>query len=1008
MQSEISAALRELQDDRRFCGDIRTDRLHCALYATDASIYEIVPDAVLFPKSADDVCEAVKVCARHRVPITPRGAGTGLAGGAVNRGICMDLSRHLNRILHIDAAARIAVVEPGVVLDELNAALAPHGLQFAADVATSSRATIGGMIANNSCGAHSVMYGRTVDHVLALDVVLADGSRQTWGRIQNVEFKMGNAETISGGARQNSEPFCILNSTFFIHSSSFGRQCEATLSSIASEYAADIAARFPRVLRSNGGYGLDRLTLDNGRINPEAIVCGSEGTLAVVVGAALNLVPLPRHRGIVAAHFHDLLEALAATPAALEHGPAAVELLDKLILDAARDNPDMQRRSWRIEGDPAGLLIIELYDDNAEALAGRLHRVAGDLKARRMGYAWPILSGDIEQADLWHIRKSGLGLLMSRPGDRQTYDFVEDTAVDPSRLRDYIARFMQILAEEGVADASYYAHASVGCLHVKPVLNLKEAGDIAKMHRIADRVSSLALEFGGAMTGEHGDGILRSCWLEKMYGPRVVEAFRRVKAAFDPHGILNPGKIVDPYSMTEQFRTGPGYRAMRPLTVLDFDAHGGMAGLAEMCSGVGQCRQKLVGVMCPSYVATGDERHTTRARANALRLALSDREVLTGLDDPALHEVMDLCISCKACKTECPTGVDMARLKAEWQHHFHQAGSIPWRSRLVARADRLARMASMFPALANAIAQNRLMRRLAECLLGFDRRVPPPLLAARRLQAADRSEDGHAKIQGPRGDSSRQVVYFIDTWSRYFTPGVAEAAVAVLNSMACGVTLLPTACCGRPAISKGALDIAKRLAEQNVALLAPFAQAGFPILSSEPSCYSAMIDEWPQLVRTDAARRVADMAEPIECFVLREMKNQHAAIAPPPPHRVANAANRAEATQVLLHGHCHQKALSGTADALALLNHVCGGRATEINSGCCGMAGSFGHEAEHYDVARAMGEHRLFPAVRARGSAQIAVTGFSCRHQIAHHTGAQALHVMEIVAERLGVFDDVK
>jgi FAD/FMN-containing dehydrogenase/Fe-S oxidoreductase len=948
------AAIDQLKSTLR--GEVRDDRLARALYSTDASIYEIVPDAVVYPVSVEDVQNAVRICGEHRVPITPRGAGTGLAGGAVNRGVQLDCSRHLNRILNIDPARRTAVVEPGVVLDELNAALRPHGLQFAPDVATSSRATIGGMIANNSCGAHSVMYGRTVDHVRGVDVVLADGSRHRWGSFDN-----------AADAPHNE----------------LAAQCEAALFRVCENDRDEIAARFPKVMRRNGGYALDRLSTATGRINPETIICGSEGTLAIVVGAVLNLVPLARHRGIVVAHFADLLDALAATPAALQHNPAAVELLDKLILDAARENPVMRRRPWLIEGDPHGILVIELYDDDAERLTSRLHVLAGDFKSRGLGYAWPVLADTALQDEVWYVRKSGLGLLMSKPGDRQTYDFVEDTAVDPTKLRDYIARFMTVLSEEGVTEASYYAHASVGCLHVKPVLNLKSAGDISRMHRIADRISSLALEFGGTMTGEHGDGILRSCWLEKMYGPRIVGAFRAIKAAFDPHNILNPGKIVDPLPMLDNFRYGPAYQAENPLTVLDFSAHGGMAGLAEMCSGVGQCRQKLVGVMCPSYMATGDEQHTTRARANALRLALSNRDILDGLADPALDEVMDLCLSCKACKTECPTGVDMARLKSEWQHHRHQRSGAPLGSRLVARAADLAAWGYRFAAVANRLGQSRTVRGVIEAATGFDARICPPRFARESFRDWF-ARHSHRRTQRP---GARRVAYFVDTWTNYFMPKVGIAAVRILEHLGCEVVVPPTVCCGRPAISKGMLLHAKKLAERNVAVLSPIVEQGIPIIGTEPSCILTFMDEVPQLVRGSMADRLGAGAMMLETFLAREFA-----------HRLKGLGSN---IPVLYHGHCHQKALVGTGDAVGILKSVCGGGATELNTGCCGMAGSFGHERDHYDVSRAVGEQRLFPAVRDRGIAEIAVSGFSCREQISHHTGAKARHIIEIIADRM-------
>lgn len=1009
------AAIESLR--RRISGEVRDDRLARAMYATDASIYEIVPDGVVFPRRVEDVQEAVRVCAAHGVPLTARGAGTGLAGGAVNRGLQLDCSRYLNRILHVDPGARLAVVEPGVVEDELNAALRPFGLHFAPDVATSSRATIGGMIANNSCGAHSVRYGRTVDHVRALSVVLSDGSLQTWGMEAD---EAGGVGAIGASGRRG-----VVGMPFDRHQSPFGAACEKAVADVAARYADEIARRFPKVLRRNGGYALDRVRRRDGRANVETIICGSEGTLAIVVGAVLNLEPLPRFKGIVAAHFGELLDALAATPAALEHAPAAVELIDKLILDAARRNPVMRRRKWLIEGDPRGVLIIELYDDDAEALARRLRALAGDLSSRGMGYAHAVLTDPVLQEDLWYIRKSGLGLLMSTPGDRQTYDFVEDTAVDPARLRDYIARFMRVLEEEGVAEASYYAHASVGCLHVKPVLNLKSAGDIAKMHRIADRVSSLALEFGGTMTGEHGDGLLRSCWLEKMYGLRIMEAFGLVKSAFDPLGVLNPGKIVDPLPMLENFRYGPAYQAARPLTVLDFSAHGGMAGMAEMCSGVGQCRSRLVGTMCPSYMATGDEAHTTRARANALRLALSNRDIVSGLSDPVLDEVMDLCLSCKACKSECPTGVDMAKLKAEWLHQRNRREGAPLRSRLIARTAELCRAGRPFARVANWLTGRAWFREVLDAWLGIDRRAPLPTFARRTFRewlagaslpvrevAGAPVAEGTRRVRprheagGASGDTSRSpVALFVDTWTNYFTPEAGIAAVRVLDSMGYAVIVPPGVCCGRPAISKGMLDVAASQGRGATEALGPLARAGIPVVGVEPSCVSALIDELPQLVRTDAARATSARARMIESFLAAEVARLEPVLKRSTGAGLGGTSMRgvgAVPPRLLYHAHCHQKALTGTADAARVLAACFGASAAEIPSGCCGMAGSFGMERAHYDVAAAVGEDRLFDVVRRSGEAEIAVSGFSCRHQIEHHTGRKPLHLVEWLARALG------
>ena len=909
----------------------------------------------MLPKTVADVAATVRVCAKHNIPVTARGAGTGLTGGAVNRGIVLDCSRYLNKVLSVDPERRTARVEPGVVLDELNATLSPHGLCFPPDVATGSRATIGGMIANNSCGARSIIVGRTVDHLRSIDVVLSDGSLCTWG----------------ADAPPVENPLA--------------RACEQVLTDVTREYADEIAARFPKVLRRNGGYALDRLRHDGRRINPETIICGSEGTLGIVVGATLSLSPPPKHSGLVVVHYDGVLPALASVPAILKHRPAGVELVDDLILDAAKTNPAIARRRSFLHDDPRAILVVELCDDNEDSLSHRLSELVADLQSQSIGHAWPIITDPARQADVWEVRKAGLGLLMSRPGDKQPYAFIEDTAVEPARLRDYIERVGALLADEGVEQAGYYAHASVGLLHVRPVLNLKRRDDIQRMRRIADRVRSLLLEFGGSMTGEHGDGIVRSEWLAKLYGPRITAAFARIKRAFDPRGLLNPGKIVDPLPMDANLRHGEDFASENPPTTLDFSAHGGMAGLAGMCTGVGQCRQRLVGTMCPSYMATGDEMHTTRARANALRIALSYRSLLDGLADPALDDVFDLCLSCKACQTECPTGTDVAKLKAEWLAHRNRTRGVPRRSRLIAKSVELARWGSAFAPLANMVMQSRAVRAFMEQHYGLDRRVPPPRFAFPTFRWWFQFRRTPATYS-----AAPQVVYFVDTWTNYYTPQVGKAAVKVLEALGYEVLVPRTVCCGRPLISKGLLDEARELSRVNVDVLTPFAERGLPIVGTEPSCVSVLTDELPQFVRTPAAKRVAAAAQNIEHFVARILMDKPDALRFNPGSR-----------PVLYHGHCHQKALTGTADAVRLLTTCTGGSASEIPSGCCGMAGAFGHEVEHADVARAIGEQRLFPAVRARGGAEIAISGFSCRQHIEHNTDARPRHVIEHVAAAL-------
>ena len=982
-------------------GSVRFDALSRTLYATDASIYEITPVGVVTPKGVADVVAVVNICRAAGASVVARGAGTGLAGGAVGAGVSLDLSRHMRRIGPLDVDARTIEVQPGVVLDELNAHVAPHGLHFAPDVATSSRATIGGMIANNSCGARSIRYGRTVDHVRTITVVLASGEVATFGP--------GKGEILSQNPDRGTRPGSTTDEFETRGAMQRVAAIEAGLGAIRDEHADEIAARYPKVLRSNGGYGLDRLGPRGTPIDAVKILCGSEGTLGIVVGATLQLTPLPTRTGIVVLHFENVLASLAVTPSVLEHEPSAVELIDRNIVNAGLANPTIAPRCGFLSGRPGALIIVEFFAESEQELATRMDALVADERVMSACYAHACATTPDAQRDVWNLRTSGLGLLMSKPGDRQPYAFIEDSAVDPARLRDYIERIQEILRRADVSEVAYYAHASVGCIHVRPVLNLKRADDVQRLHRIADAVSDLALEFGGAMTGEHGDGIVRSCWIEKMYGPRIVSALRDVKRLFDPEGILNPGKIVDPYPLTERLRQGASFETKPVKTFLDFsrydDPNGspglhGMAGLAGMCTGVGQCRQTLVGTMCPSYMATLDERHTTRARANALRIALSNKGLLDGIDDPYLAEVMDLCLSCKACKTECPTGVDMAKLKTEYLARRNMSVGVSRRSRVIAAMPRAAAIAGRFPRIANAITRSAPFRALLHTRYGLDRRIPPPRFAtqtfrawfARHLKTKRKDRSAAARRRStstgpPRG----AVAYFVDTWTNYFTPQVGIAAVTLLEAAGYEVQCPLVQCCGRPAISQGMLTEARDLAEANVRTLAKISREGIPIVGTEPSCLLTLVDEYPQLVRFNAARRVADNAVLLETFLARLLEEDAGALTFAPAKR-----------GVRYHAHCHQKAIVGTSDARTLLDLAFGSLGSEIDSGCCGMAGAFGHETEHYDVARTIGEQRLFPAVRDRGDAEIAVSGFSCREQIIHHTGVTPRHLAEVLADALG------
>src|SRR3954452_384733 len=680
-------------------GEVRFDSLSRALYATDASVYQIYPMGVVVPKSREDILHTLAVCRRHGCSITMRGGGTSQAGQSIGAGVQIDTSKYYNRILEVNAEERWARVEPGLVLDELNSHLQPLGLQFAPDISTASRATIGGMVANNSSGARSVLYGKTIDHVLEQTIALSDGSV--------VELReISRSETPKGDTLEAA--------------------CYRTVLELASAHAAEIERRFPKILRRVSGYNLDEFTDISKPVNLAKLIVGSEGTLGIILEIKVRLVPLPKAKAIMVIMFGDLLEALEAAPVVLQHQPSAIEIMDKSILDHARDNPTLQGiRAKYLEGDPAATLCVEFYADEKQELPPRLAGLEQDLRARNLGYAYRPETELAGQAQMGSLREAALGLSTAMKGDAKSISFVEDTAVAPEKLRDYIERFLQIIQKHGTS-AGIYAHASVGCLHVRPVINLKTEAGVRKFEKIAQEVADLVLEFGGTTSGEHGDGLVRSPFLRQMFGEELYAAFREIKRTFDPSGIFNPGKIIDAPPLTTNLRFKTGTSSAGPLTWFDYSEYGGMVGAVEMCSGVGACRKLLSGTMCPSYMVTNEEAHSTRGRANALRLAMNGQLEGTELTDEHVYAALDLCLECRACKTECPASVDMASLKSEFLAKYWGKNGIPMRARALANVEGFAKWGSRFAPLSNLIASSPPMRRLNEKLLNVDRRRSLP------------------------------------------------------------------------------------------------------------------------------------------------------------------------------------------------------------------------------------------------------------------------------------------
>ncbi|MDE2746784.1 MAG: FAD-binding protein [Chloroflexota bacterium] len=937
--------------------DVLIDRPSRLLYATDASLYEMEPVAVVFPRTPADVEAAVGIARAQGVPVLPRGGGTSLAGQGVNHAVVLDFTRHMNAVLDLDPNRRLAKVQPGLVLSELNKAARKFGLHYPIDPSTANRATIGGGIGNNSCGTHSGLYGKTVDVVESMDVILSDGEQL---RFEQQDERRLRA-LIDAGGREG--------------------RLYRDLRELADRERNEIAERYPDIPRRVSGYNLETL-LDPEGVNLSQLVVGSEGTLAVVTEATVRLAPLPRRRGILVAHFRTLIEAADATVVANARKPAAIELVDDIIIERCRSSVGYAPLAEFVVGDPGAILLIECFAANDSDLNEQLRTIQSELEAQGMGYAFVTETDSAAQARMWQMRQAGLGLLMSMHGDPKPAAFVEDTAVPPDRLPEFVARFDAAVRAKGLR-AGYYGHAAAGCLHIRPVVNVKDPVGLDQTEELASEIADLVVEFGGSLSGEHGDGIVRGAFMEKMYGPRLVDAFRETKQIFDPDGLFNPGKIIDTPPFRDNLRLSPETINHEPPGWLDFSSEGGLARAAEMCNGQGACR-KFDGGMCPSFMVTQNEEHSTRGRANLLRQVLNGAMPLYELSGDRLHDALDLCVECKACKAECPSGVDLAKIKYEVLAHRHREHGVPLRDRAFANISTLLRAGSVAPTLAN-FATSTPLAKLALRRLGMSPLRSLPRLAPRTFNQWFRSRTIPAQQQ-VRGD----VVLFDDTFTNFVHPEVGIAATTIIEALGYQVIRVEQrACCGRPSISKGLLDNARSLAERNVTALLPYARSGTPIIGTEPSCLLTLRDEYPLLLQNKDATSVAGHALLLDEWLARELGDSDGK----PIFTSSNGP-------LMLHAHCHQKALAGVEQTLSVLRHA-GYEAEAIDSGCCGMAGSFGFEAEHHNISRAMGELRLFPAIRGARHIPVAVTGVSCRQQIGHFTEAEPRHVVEYLVDAL-------
>jgi FAD/FMN-containing dehydrogenase/Fe-S oxidoreductase len=946
-------------------GEVRFDEGTRRLYSTDASIYQIEPLGVVLPRTTGALRAAVQIALEMHVPIVPRGGGTSLSGQSIGAGLVIDCSKYLHNILEIDPIGMMARVQPGVVLDQLNRAAGAHGLMFGPDVATASRANLGGMIGNNSAGSHSIVHGKTIDHVRRLSVLLSDGSQAELQPLSPSEWR-----------QQEDRSF-------------LGRIYHGVRTAVEGA-ATEIARRFPRILRRVSGYNLDTLAPAlagaanlQGQVGLHQLIIGGEGTLGLVAEADLRLVSRPKSVGLLVPQFDSLAAALDTLALCLEAGPSAVELLDHMLLKLAHGNLSLRHATAPLSASADALLMVEFSGSEPAEVRDRVEKLQRRIQGQPgLIAALPAIEPGLRDP-LWGLRNAAVPLLLGLPGDRKPVTFIEDPAVAPERLPAFIERFRGILKHHGT-DGAFYGHASVGCLHIRPVLNLKSGEDVARMRQITEDVTDLVLEFGGSLSGEHGDGLARSEWNRKMFGEAVYTAFCQVKQAFDPHNLFNPGKVVDAPRMTQHLRYGPSYHAPEPLTLFHYTKQEGFARAIELCNGSGVCRKLAGGTMCPSFRATRDEKDSTRGRANALRLALTGEQPLKALREDWVRDVLDLCLMCKACKSECPSNVDLAKLKAEWLSLYYQDRQRPMGHWLMANIHRVNRMGAWSPRLVNRVQASGIFRWLLEKTAGIDRRRSLPTLQDETLR--------HWIVQRQKSvpPLGQPVLLLDDCFTNYNEPHIGQAAVRVLEAAGCVVRLAGITCCGRALISKGYLAEARQLIVAQAPRLAAQVADGTPILGLEPSCLLTLCDEWRELVPGPATEAIARSAHLADAWLARELDSGR---------RTLPLRNLPE--RCIIHGHCHQKALVGAQGTVALLRHIPDLEVGLLETGCCGMAGSFGYEKAHFDISTTIAELELIPALEKDPQALVVAPGTSCRHQIKDLTPRRALHPLEVVANRL-------
>ncbi|REL24805.1 FAD-binding oxidoreductase [Rhodohalobacter sp. SW132] len=951
---------------------IKTDSLTRRLYATDASIYEELPSGVAFPSSVDEIRQLVKEAAKRNFSITARSAGTSLAGQTTGEGIIMDSSRHMTGILEIDPKRQVAHVQPGVIRDTLNREAAKYKLQFGPDTATTNRCMIGGMIGNNSCGSFSIKHRSTREHILEIEAVLSDGSTALFKQLsdQELEEKL-NLQTFEG---------------------SIYRQ----ILQLLKKHKDEILDHYPHpeIIRRNTGYALDRmcemspLTPGGRPFNMAELLCGSEGTLAMTASAKLNLVDLPACRSLVIPQFSSLREAMKAAVEIVKWQPAAVELVDDIILDATKGNIEQNKNRFFLKGDPKCILIVQFEGENQDELEAHSAKLAERLRELNFGYAHPYLSDEDEIRRVWDLRKAGLGLIMGLGNENPSPSFVEDTAVRVEDLPDYVDDFQAMLDRHN-SSCVFYAHASVGELHLRPVVNTKTPEGLETMKQMAAEVADIVKKYRGSLSGEHGDGRARAPYIETVLGSEMMPLLRRVKEIWDPNYLFNPGKILDPKPIDTDLRFSPDYNPPAVPTMFKWRKAGGFGNAIELCNGAGVCRKlaQSGGTMCPSYHATREEKDNTRGRANLFRQLFSGKQ-MDAFESEELKDALSLCLSCKACKSECPANVDMAKMKAEFTHGWHKKNGISSAERFFGQPEKLYPLASFTASVTNFINKQKPTKWLFEKLFNIHPSRNVPEFASQTFQSwyrKNRSDFSHP--------GAKQVLLQVDIFTNYHEPEIAIAALKVLHSLGYDVLVPFIRPSGRPQISKGLLDEASKICHENINHYYPFAERDIPIVGLEPSEILTLRDEYTDLCREedlDKAKKIADHTFLWEEFLATELAT-------------SDALDVGKGRKVYIHGHCHTKALVGNHPLIQSFRQL-GFDPIELKTGCCGMAGSFGYEKDKYEVSMQVGEQVLFPALRELNSeANICAPGFSCRHQISDGVGKKAAHPAVVVAKAMGL-----